>query len=78
MSDKEIEEVVDDFFNKTPKETLIDIFEKAGFFKEFSQEEINWEIFIPILSKSTFSSFDNQNIQWNIETNNFIAGKMAA
>ncbi len=77
MSDKEIEDLVDDFFNKTPKETLIDIFEQSGFFKEFSQEEINWEIFMPILSESTFSSFDNQNIRWDIE-DNFISGKMAA
>jgi len=46
MSDEEIEQVIDDFFDKTPKKVLIDIFEKAGFFEEFKPEEIKWEVFL--------------------------------
>jgi len=47
MSDEEIEQVIDDFFDKTPKKVLIDIFEKAVFFEEFKPEEIKWEVFLP-------------------------------
>lgn len=68
MSDEEIEKLVDDFFNKTPKKVLMDIFEKSGFFKEFKQEEINWNVFIPL--PSTFHSVDNQKVLWDIGSEN--------
>jgi len=49
MSEEEMERIIDDFFDKTPKKVLIDIFEQAGFFEEFKSEEIKWEVFFPIL-----------------------------
>ena len=49
MSEEEMERIIDDFFDKTPKKVLIDIFEQAGFFEEFKPEEIKWEVFFPIL-----------------------------
>jgi hypothetical protein len=80
MSEEEMERIIDDFFDKTPKKVLIDIFKKAGFFEEFKPEEIKWEVFVPILSKNTFSSVNVKNDQWNIDDskNNFISKEKAA
>jgi len=46
MSDEEIEQVIDDFFDKTPKTVLMNIFAKSGFFEEFTLDEIKWEVFL--------------------------------
>ncbi len=47
MTDEEIDQLIEKFFQNTPKEELYRIFEKSGFFEEFksNSEEINWDTF---------------------------------
>ncbi len=57
MTDIEIEQVIDDFFENTSKATLIDILRRAGFFNEFGSKEINWE---GIMTKKEKQANDSQ------------------
>ena len=40
MNDEEIEKMIDNYFEKTPLDQIINDLEKAGIFKEFDKEEI--------------------------------------
>lgn len=46
LSDEEIERIIDEFFDRTSKQELIDIFIKAGFFNDFKFDEIKWGVFM--------------------------------